>query len=131
MDVLLHRRVEDCQESPPAAAIEAASQRRVSEGALDKGNHARNSMIHSVCNVATAKNASSSGEQTHPEHAEAGAALCDLWIPLLEDCEGADLQAWLRKGLGLRITARFRCEACLASQGQQAAHPPDLQRHHL
>ena len=40
----------------------------------------------------------STGEQTHLEHAEVGAAIRHLWLSLLEDCEGVDLQARLRQG---------------------------------
>ena len=49
-----------------------------------------------------------SGQQTNSEHAEAGAALRDLWLPLLEDREGADLQARLRQGLQLRKSEKVR-----------------------
>lgn len=88
------------------------------------------------------------GQQTNSEHAEAGAALRDLWLPLLEDREGADLQARLRQGHQLRKSENVReCQRKLdsqsllvqcmmtrcpfASEGQQAAHPSELQRHHL
>ena len=39
-----------------------------------------------------------SGEQAHPEHAEAGAALCHLRLSVPKDGEGVDLQAWLWEG---------------------------------
>ena len=39
-----------------------------------------------------------SGQQANLEHAEACAALCHLWLSLLEDSEGVDLQAWLWQG---------------------------------
>ena len=85
------------------------------------------------------------GQQTNSEHAEAGAALRDLRLPLLEDCEGADLQARLRQGLQFRKSEKVKEPSffvvldddmlsicCLfVSEGQQAAHPSELQRHHL
>ena len=91
---------------------------------------------------------SATGEQANPEHAEAGAALRDLRLPFPEDREGADLQARLRQGHQLRKSENVReCQRKLESQsflmqcmmirspflseGQQAAHPFELQRHHL
>ena len=83
---------------------------------------------------------SATGEQAHPEHAEAGAALRDLRLPFPEDREGADLQAWFWQGLRLsqrmsepEFSDAVQCSAhCpFASEGQQAAHPSELQRHHL
>ncbi len=48
-------------------------------------------------------------EQGHHQHAEEGGALHHMGLPQPEDCEGADLQARIRKGVARLLVLESAC----------------------